>query len=245
MAESTLVKIPGWGYTLHGGARKNIRYARDIIEPAAVGVNRAAYTSDAESAAYTATNPSDSPASADALRDDLVANTIPAIYTSVNALRTAYENLRSYVEDLVVPNHATTNKWQGVPVRFIADAVEFHYAWVPMNSWNSRRPVYVALLFIPNHASSGATITGTYDRVTFGWNGDAAAGADGATAFDLTLPAITDAATTADTPIASYLGKINGSSTESDGLFFKFVAASCTGANRLQLAKMIVFYETL
>ena len=39
----------------------------------------------ADVAAYTTTDPSDAPADADALRDDLVATTLPAIATGINA----------------------------------------------------------------------------------------------------------------------------------------------------------------
>lgn len=65
----------------------------------------AAYTADAESTPYgtTLTDPTDAPATADALRDDLVANAFPQIrtaMTNLNNLRVAYENLRAAHEDL-------------------------------------------------------------------------------------------------------------------------------------------------
>jgi hypothetical protein len=50
------------------------------------------------SAAHTITAPADTPATADALRDDLVTNTIPSIEAALNALGTKYNNLLTKLE---------------------------------------------------------------------------------------------------------------------------------------------------
>jgi hypothetical protein len=50
------------------------------------------------SAAHAITDPADTPASADALRDDLVINTIPAIEAALNALGTKVNNILTKLE---------------------------------------------------------------------------------------------------------------------------------------------------
>jgi len=49
-------------------------------------------------AAHNITDPADSPASADALRDDLVANTIPSIESALNSLGTKINNILAKLE---------------------------------------------------------------------------------------------------------------------------------------------------
>lgn len=56
-----------------------------------------AHEADA-SASHSITDPADSPADADALRDDLVTNTIPAIESALNALGTKINNILSKLE---------------------------------------------------------------------------------------------------------------------------------------------------
>ena len=242
MGASTIVKPGGW--------RQNARrlpypakYILDVIEPCALGVNRAAYTSDPESSAYTVTNPSDTPATADALRDDLVATTLPAIYTSMNLLRAAYDNLRSFVEDLLTFGHETTDKWQGVPTKKLTDLRELMYLWIPRENWNSGSPVYFGFVMAPNHASSGGTLTLTFDRVNVGINAAGAVMADGTTALSDTIPAVTDAQTDADTPLTTYWGKAAGTAADYDGMFLKTISSGNSGASRLQIAKLLIAYQ--
>lgn len=60
-------------------------------------VKQQAHEADA-SASHSITDPGDAPADADALRDDLVTNTIPAIEAALNALGTKVNNILSKLE---------------------------------------------------------------------------------------------------------------------------------------------------
>jgi len=60
-------------------------------------LKKQAHEADA-STSHTITDPADSPASADALRDDLVANTIPSIESALNSLGTKINNILAKLE---------------------------------------------------------------------------------------------------------------------------------------------------
>ncbi len=66
-----------------------------------INIKRQTHESDA-STSHAITDPADSPASADVLRDDLVANTIPSIETALNALGTKINNILSKLESAEV-----------------------------------------------------------------------------------------------------------------------------------------------
>lgn len=197
-----------------------------------------AYTSNAESAAYTVTDPGDTPADADALRDDLVANTLPDLFTDLNALRTAVENLRVLVEGGLPQPYGTTNKGQGLPCHPLADNDELH-ALVPLHPHIDQRfPIYVRWWLLPNNADSSSTITTTIDKINMTRNlTGSSALADGATALNTVIPAIVAAETVADTPFASDWGIIKQAAgfTEFDALFIKMVSTSNGGAGRLRV----------
>jgi hypothetical protein len=68
------------------------------------GIRKGDAVDDSEQSAITltaVTDPADTPASADALRDDLVANTIPDLKTRDTELETAIETLAGEVNDLL------------------------------------------------------------------------------------------------------------------------------------------------
>jgi hypothetical protein len=242
MGASTTTKLEGWR-TAKRAFPSNEFWTYDVVEPCALGINRAAYVSDPESSAYTLVAPADGPTTADQLRDDLNTNVFPPVYTSMNALRVAYENLRSLVEDILTRGHETTDKWQGVPTKKLIDSLELHYLWIPKNNWNSRSPVWLGFVLAPNHASSGGTLTVTYDRVGLGLALAASVMADGALVD--TIPAVTDVQTNIDEPIMSYWGKVAGGTTVADGLFLKTISSSNSGASRLQIAKLLIAYKTM
>lgn len=141
--------------------------------------------------------------------------------------------------------NGVSNVWQGVDVIPLANADEVHILWIPPHHINWAAPLKVRFIFFSNNASGGSTMTLTYDKVTWGEAGDAAVAADGATALTTTLAAITDAATTANYPIASVWGEINGSTTNFDALFFKGVSSSNSGADRLRVVAFQVAYKSL
>ncbi len=62
-----------------------------------IDVKQQTHEADA-STSHAITDPADAPASADALRDDLVANTIPSIEAALNALGTKTNNILSKLE---------------------------------------------------------------------------------------------------------------------------------------------------
>ena len=62
-----------------------------------INIKRQDHEADA-STAHGITAPGDAPASADALRDDLVANTIPSIESALNALGTKINNILAKLE---------------------------------------------------------------------------------------------------------------------------------------------------
>lgn len=84
----TLNLTAGNGLTITGDS------ATDTI---AFAVKQQAHETDA-STSHAITDPADSPASADALRDDLVTNTIPAIESALNALGTKINAILSKLE---------------------------------------------------------------------------------------------------------------------------------------------------
>jgi hypothetical protein len=87
--------------SLIGGGYEGFRVALSGAE-AKVGffggaVVRQNHIADANTS-HAITDPVDSPATADLLRDDLVANAIPEIETALNALGTKFNTLLSYLE---------------------------------------------------------------------------------------------------------------------------------------------------
>lgn len=84
----TLNLVAGDGLTITGDSTS---------DTVTFAVKKQAHEDDA-STSHAITDPGDSPASADALRDDLVTNTIPAIETALNALGTKLNNILSKLE---------------------------------------------------------------------------------------------------------------------------------------------------
>lgn len=127
--------------------------------------------------------------------------------------------------------HATTNKWEGVPVIPLDASDEVHIAWVLPNEMDCKEEILMRAVWLPNNNSAGTVTTFTYDRVTF----NSSVAADGVTALSETITSPADADTDADYPITSMWGKIPGHTTDFDALFVKLVAGTASGADRLHL----------
>lgn len=81
-----------------GGIKVKLKSGYGIdVDSDGLKLKRQAHEADA-STSHTITDPADSPASADALRDDLVANTIPSIESALNSLGTKINNILAKLE---------------------------------------------------------------------------------------------------------------------------------------------------
>lgn len=140
--------------------------------------------------------------------------------------------------------HGVSNQWNGIWVVPLADSDEIHAIFMIPHNANLKYPMYLRWVLVPNNNSSGATLTTTVDKVDMTRTMEGSdVTADGATSLDTVIPAITDAETTAETPLASDWGKISGSNTLYDALFVKLVASSASGADRLRVAALQIGYK--
>lgn len=159
------------------------------------------------------------------------------------------DTLYAYDMGVITAAHAaygTTNKGQGVWSIPLTNADEVHILWIPPHHWNYKEPVKLRYLIFPNNASSGITLTTTYDKVAWGEGATAATLADGATSLTSTHSAITDAETTADYPLVTEWAQVNkGSETDFDAFFFKMVASGQTGADRARLIAAQFAFKSL
>lgn len=201
-----------------------------------------AYTPDNEGTTYTAVNPADAPATADALRDDLVANTLPGIFTDMNNLRAAYQNLRWRSESSSPEPYGTTNKGQGIPCKPIQDGDELH-AFVPLHPHTDQKyPIYLRWWVIPNTTASAVRLNTTVDRINMTRNltGSDAVG-DAATALTTTIADVEGPTTTANVPQASTWGILKkGSASDFDALFVKMVTSNVTGPRSIRVVLLEV-----
>jgi len=141
-----------------------------------------------------------------------------------------------------VAAHGVTNVWQGMPVIPLANNDEIHFAWKTPNDLDVEYPIKVRWGLISNAATKALTITTTYDRVIEGTT----VAADGATAFNDTIPAIaTGDNPGANIPFNTKWGKINGTSTEFDILFIKGVASGATTADAVRVTWLQFAYTPL
>ena len=159
--------------------------------------------------------------------------------TDVNALRVAYENLRGDYEALRRPGHDVTNVWQGVPVIPLSDNDEIHFAYMIPHNANTKYPMYLRWILLPNNGTSASTIVTTIDKVstTRTWEGGTTV-ADGATVLDTVIPAIIAGETVVSQVFASDWGKINGSATLFDVLFLTMLSTSNSSADRLRVVAL-------
>lgn len=159
------------------------------------------------------------------------------------------DTLYAYQLGVISAEHAAfgvTNKGQGLPTIPLTNADEIHAMWIPPHDINTKFPVKIRFWVLPNNAASGITLTTTLDYVTAGEAGDAVALADGATSLVSTHSAITDAETTANTPILTEWAQVNnGTTTPYDALFFKVVASGASGAVRARVYAMQIAYKSI
>ena len=141
-----------------------------------------------------------------------------------------------------------SNVGQGLPTIPLSstDGDEIHVMWIPPHDINTLEPVKIRFWVLPNNASSGITLTTTFDYVYAGEAGTAATLADGATSLYTTFSAITDAETDAGYPLITEWAQVNkGTTTDYDALFFKVVAASASAADRARIYAMQFAYKSL
>lgn len=139
-----------------------------------------------------------------------------------------------------------TNVGQGLPTIPLENGDEIHVMWIPPHDINTKEPVKVRFWVLPNNASSGITLTTTFDYVYAGEANTAVVLADGATSLQTTMTAIADTETDAGYPLLTEWAQVNkGTTTDYDALFLKVVAGSASAPNRACIYAVQFAYKSL
>jgi len=145
-----------------------------------------------------------------------------------------------------VAAHAVTNVWEGVPVIPLANSDEIHFAWFLPPNIDTNFPILLRWGLLPDNNTSALTIATTFDRLSLTSEHKASGtAADGATALDDTLAAVVAGDTTASKPFWSQVGVIDGTTTAFEILFLKLVASGQSGADRLRVTCLEIYYSPL